>query len=205
MIDPVLMNQLVREARIGIGELIKEIAEPDNGGFRLRENRPDLLVVDPFVYPLFKLAEDLAQELGISLPKTEIGPAEGLLALVLGLPWSRTVNTIPGIEDDPLNWLSANGYEQERNLLLRMSHEFAPHSPRILPVGGARDSDLPYMLSPDEIIRISEDAQVRLNEVYFTSNYYPEEDGPLDMAAFAAQVAQDREAIVRYIRGEPIP
>lgn len=194
------MEQIVREAALGIGDILKEIAEPDSDGFRLRANRPDLLVVDPFVLPLFKQAEALAQELGIPLPQITVVPTYGLHTLLDARVWSRGVNPIPGIESDPLQWLETHGFEETRRFLIQTSQETRRSGLRILAIGGTRDSELPYVERPDEQIQVSQkQAPLRVNEVFLTPDYFPQEDGPLDMEALSVSICYAKDSILHRI------
>ena len=110
MIEAAIMHQIVQEAAMGIGDILNACAARTAGGYVPRTNRPDLLVVDPAVAPLFHQAALLAVDLGITLSRIVIMPSAGLLELVSTRQWSRAVNPVPQAEDAPLDWLSAAGY-----------------------------------------------------------------------------------------------
>jgi hypothetical protein len=52
MIEAAIMDQIVREAAMGIGDILKPVAAQTAAGCVPRADRPDLLVVDPALAPL---------------------------------------------------------------------------------------------------------------------------------------------------------
>ncbi len=186
MIEAAIMHQLVQEAAMGIGDILNAAAAHTPGGYVPRADRPDLVVVDPALAPLFDQATLLATELGITLPKVVIMPSAGLLELVSTRQWSRTVNPVPLAADAPLDLLSAAGYGPTGEFLTQLVAESSHSTVRLLAVGGTYTGELPYMDAPDEQIAVG-GGTVQIAVVYLTPNYYPAEDGPLDLAALAEQ------------------
>jgi hypothetical protein len=199
MIEAAIMDQIVREAAMGIGDILNAVAARTPGGFVARANRPDLLVVDPALALLFHQAVLLAAELGITLPTVEMIPSTGLLELVAARVWARDVNPNPLVDAAPLAWLTAAGYDTTRAFLTDLMAAHGQGSLRLLAVGGTYASDLPYMDSPDEQIPVA-GGTVQVAVVYLTPNYYPAEDCPLDLAALAEQVMQRRDLILARIK-----
>jgi hypothetical protein len=199
MIKAAIMDQIVQEAALGIGDILNASAARSGGSYVPRADQPDLLVVDAALTPLVHKATLLATELGIGLPKVVMMPSEGLLELVNARAWSRGVNPNPLLDASPLEWLTSAGYDATRTFLTDLVAAHAPATVRLLAVGGSYDSDLPYMESPDEQIPVS-GGTVRIAEVYLTPNYYPAEDGPLDLAALAAQAMHNRDLILARIK-----
>ena len=77
LIEAAIMDQIVREAAMGISDIFNAAAARTPGGFVARANRPDLLVVDHAVEPLFRQGAFLGAELGIALPKVVMMPSTG--------------------------------------------------------------------------------------------------------------------------------
>lgn len=199
MIEAAIMHQIVQEAAMGIGDILNAAAARSAGGYVPRANRPDLLVVDPAVAPLFHQAALLAIDLGVTLPRNVIMSSAGLLELVSTRQWSRAVNPVPLAEDAPLDWLSTAGYGPTVEFLTQLMAE-SSHSPvRLLAVGGTYTGELPYIDAPDEQIPVA-GSTVQIAVVYLTPNYYPAEDGPLDLAALAEQAMLHRDLILARIQ-----
>lgn len=202
MLESDTMQQLIHEAANGIADVIREVAEPQNGAFRPRANRPDLIVVDPTIAPIFDQAQRLASELDIELPEAVFAPTQGIHTLLDARRWSRGVNHISEVQNAPMTWLEKIGYPQEKQLLSRIDTS-RPHLPtRIIAVGGTRDSELPYVERPDERVLVGRGRRTALyvNEVSLTPNYSPDEDGPLDMTELGQLAASRRDEIVQRIR-----
>lgn len=199
MIEAAIMHQIVQEAAMGIGDILNAFASRTAGGYIPRAERPDLLVVDPAMSPLFHQAALMAAELGITLPRVDIMLAAGLLELVTTRQWSRAVNSVPLAEDAPLDWLTAADYGPTGEFLTQLVAENSQSPIRLLAVGGTYTGELPYMDAPDEQIPIA-GGTVQLAVVYLTPNYYPAEDGPLDLAALAEQAMLHRDLILARIK-----
>jgi hypothetical protein len=137
MIEAAIMHQIVQEAVMGIGDILNAVAARTAGGYVPRADRPDLLVGDPAVAPLFRQATSLAAELGITLPRVAMMPSAGLLELVSARAWSRAVNPNPLLDTAPLDWLMSAGYDATRTFLTDLAAAQGSGSLRLLVVGGA--------------------------------------------------------------------
>ena len=193
------MHQIVQEAAMGIGDILNTFAASIAGHYVPRPNRPDLLLVDPAVAPLFHQATELATERGITLPRVVLMPTAGLLELVSTRQWSRAVNPVPLAEDAPLDWLATAGYGATGEFLTQLMAESSQSPIRLLAVGGTYTGELPYMDAPDEQISVS-GGTVQIAVVCLIPNYYPAEDGALDVAALAEQAVSHRELILARIK-----
>ena len=199
MIEAAIMHQIVQEAALGIGDILNTCAARIAGGCVPRANRPDLLVVDPVLAPLFHQAALLAIDLGVTLSRNVIMPTTGLLELVSTRQWSRAVNPIPQAEDAPLDRLLAAGYGPTVEFLTQLVAASSESPIRLLAIGDTYTGELPYMAAPDEQIPVA-GGTVQIAVVYLTPNYYPAEDGLLDLAALAEQAMSHRDLILARIK-----
>ena len=126
-------------------------------------------------------------------------PSEGLLELVSARASSRAVTRTHCWTLPPLDWLTSAGYDATRAFLTDLMPSYGHGSLRLLAVGGTYTSDLPYVDSPDEQIPVA-GGTVQIAVVYLTPNYYPAEDGPLDLSALAEQAMHRRDLILARIK-----
>ena len=126
-------------------------------------------------------------------------PSAGLLELVSTRQWSRGVNPIPLAEDALAGSAFRSRLRPDARFLTQFVAASGQGAARLLAVGGTYTSELPYMESPDEQIPAG-NGTVQIAVVYLTPNYYPAEDGPLDLSALAEQAVHCRDLILQRIK-----